>query len=102
MTRQPSRRRTTPRTRAGLTLTPIGSVNDGNGGNNYSATFLANTTGQITVRPLTVTAVSRAYDGTTTATVDLASNMVATDAVALSDTSATFADKNPACQDGYG
>ena len=32
----------------GKTLTPAGSVNDGNGGNNYAVTFVANTTGQIT------------------------------------------------------
>ena len=32
----------------GKTLTPAGSVNDGNGGNNYAVTFVTNTTGQIT------------------------------------------------------
>ena len=32
----------------GKTLTVAGSVNDGNGGNNYAVTFVANTTGQIT------------------------------------------------------
>ncbi len=40
----------------GKTLTPAGSVNDGNGGNNYSITFANNTTGVITARPITVAA----------------------------------------------
>ena len=55
----------------GKTLTPAGSVNDGNGGNNYTVTFVNNTTGLITGggdhghggRP-----APRVYDGTTTAT----------------------------------
>ena len=40
------------------TLTPSGSVSDGNGGNNYAVTF-ANMSGSITARPLTVTADAR-------------------------------------------
>ncbi len=40
------------------TLTPSGSVSDGNGGNNYAVTF-ANVSGSITARPLTVTADAR-------------------------------------------
>jgi hypothetical protein len=40
----------------GLTLTPSGSVSDGNSGNNYSVTFSTVSTGVITVRSLTVTA----------------------------------------------
>ena len=53
----------------GLTLTPTGSVNDGNGGNNYTYTFVPATTGVITAEALTVTAAtnSKTYDGTTTA-----------------------------------
>jgi hypothetical protein len=48
-------------------LTPAGSVNDGNGGNNYAVTFVNNTNGVITARALTVTAAtaSKGYDGTT-------------------------------------
>ena len=34
----------------GKTLTPAGSVSDGNGGNNYTVAFAANTTGAITAR----------------------------------------------------
>ena len=54
----------------GKTLTPAGSVNDGNGGNNYAVTFAANTTGQITPLAITVTAATstKAYDGTTSST----------------------------------
>ena len=48
-------------------MTPSGTVNDGNGGNNYTVTFVNDTTGVINARALTVTAVSdtKAYDGTT-------------------------------------
>jgi hypothetical protein len=47
----------------GKTLTPAGSVNDGNGGNDYAVTVVTNAMGEITARPLTVTAnnQSRAY-----------------------------------------
>ena len=53
----------------GKTLTPAGSVNDGNGGNNYTVTFVTNTTGVITTRAITVTAATntKIYDGTTSA-----------------------------------
>ncbi len=55
---------------SGLTLTPAGVVNDGNGGNNYFVTFVAEATGVITARAITVTAApdSKTYDGTTTST----------------------------------
>jgi hypothetical protein len=51
----------------GKTLTPTGAAADGNGGLNYSVTFVPNTTGVINQRPLTVTAVTgtKTYDGTT-------------------------------------
>src|SRR4029077_6510122 len=53
----------------GKTLTPSGTVNDGNGGNNYAYTFVNNTTGAITARALTITAApnTKVYDGTTSA-----------------------------------
>ena len=38
------------------TLTPAGSVNDGNGGHNYAVTFVPDTGGEITPRAITVTA----------------------------------------------
>ena len=40
----------------GKTLTPTGTINDGNGGNNYAVTYVNDTTGSITPRPITVTA----------------------------------------------
>jgi hypothetical protein len=51
------------------TLTPAGTVSDGNGGANYAMTFVPNTTGVINKRPITVTAVTntKTYDGTTSA-----------------------------------
>ncbi len=53
----------------GLTLTPSGTVNDGNGGNNYTYTFVPVSTGVITAEALTITAVAntKVYDGTTSA-----------------------------------
>jgi hypothetical protein len=49
------------------TVTPSGAVSDGNGGANYSVTFVPITNGVILVRPITVTASasSKPYDGTT-------------------------------------
>ncbi|HZS52607.1 MAG TPA: YDG domain-containing protein, partial [Bryobacterales bacterium] len=45
------------------------TVNDGNSGNNYTVTTVADTTGVITKAPLTITAVTntKTYDGTTSA-----------------------------------
>ena len=53
----------------GKTLTPVGSVNDGNGGNNYTVTLVADTLGAIAPCPITVTAAAnnKPYDGLTTA-----------------------------------
>ena len=51
----------------GKTLTPGRPVTDGNGGGNYTVTFATDTTGVITARAITVTAVTdtKGYDGTT-------------------------------------
>src|SRR5206468_971550 len=51
------------------TLTPSGTVNDGNGGLNYSYTFTSSNTGTITAQALTVAAGpnTKVYDGTTSA-----------------------------------
>ena len=53
----------------GLILTPSGTVNDGNGGDNYTYTFLPDVTGSITPAALTITAVdnTKVYDGTMSA-----------------------------------
>ncbi len=53
-------------------LTPSGTVIDGNSGNNYSYTFVNDTTGVITPKEITViglVATPKIYDATTTATV---------------------------------
>ena len=49
------------------TLTPAGAVTDGNSGANYAITFVNDTTGEITARAITVTAMTdtKAYDATT-------------------------------------
>ena len=55
-----------------MTLTPTDAINDGNGGLNYTVTFIANTTGQITPATLTVTGITasnKVYDSTTVATL---------------------------------
>jgi hypothetical protein len=51
------------------TLTPNGTVNDGNGGKNYSLTFVSVATGTINPAPLTITALTntKPYDATTRA-----------------------------------
>ena len=49
----------------GLTLTPTGSVSDGNGGHNYAVTFVKNTTGAITtVVPGVITDASPGFKET--------------------------------------
>ncbi|MBN1177198.1 MAG: hypothetical protein JXA51_05920, partial [Dehalococcoidales bacterium] len=55
------------------TLTPAGTVNDGNSGNNYSVTLTPVSTGAITSKALTVggvTADNKVYSGNTTATLN--------------------------------
>ena len=54
----------------GKTLTAAGSVNDGNGGNNYAVTFVSNTTGQVTAAGDHGHRGHRTkvYDGTTSST----------------------------------
>ena len=82
----------------GKTLTPAGSVSDGNLGNNYVVTFLNTTNGTITARALTVTAtgVNKVYDGTTAATVALSDDHLAGDVVTDAYTTASFATKSVA------
>ncbi|MFZ1934316.1 MAG: YDG domain-containing protein [Thermoguttaceae bacterium] len=78
------------------TLTPAGSVNDGNGGNNYTVTFVPDDTGVITTRTLTVSAtgVNKEYDGTTTATVTLSDDRASGDNLTDNYTAAAFVDVN--------
>ena len=80
----------------GKTLTPAGTVNDGDSGNNYAYTFVTNTTGVIDQAALTITAtgVNKVYDATAAATANLSDNRVTGDSLTDSYASAFFADKN--------
>jgi len=80
----------------GKTLTPTGTVNDGNGGANYNVSFVNNTTGVITAKGLTVTGItanSKTFDGTTAAILNTGSaalvGVVAGDVVTLNTAGAT-------------
>ena len=75
------------------TLTPAGTVTDGNGGNNYAVTFATNTTGVITAASVTAlpTAANKVYDGTTAAVVSggTLTGVIAPDVVTLNVAGAT-------------
>lgn len=77
---------------------PSGDFTPANGtlASNYTLPTTASGPGQITRRPLTVTAsgVNKVYDGTTAASVVLSDDKVSGDAVNDNYTSASFADKN--------
>ncbi len=74
------------------TLTPSGSVLDGNSGANYTVTLVSSTNGTITPKELTVTGVtanSKVYDGTDAATstgVPLLVGVVSPDVVTIGGT----------------
>jgi hypothetical protein len=73
------------------------TVNDGNGGANYSVTYANNTTSTITPKSLgaTYTALNKTYNGNLAASVSGASDdIIGGDAVNFSNTSATFDTKN--------
>ncbi len=77
------------------TLIPSGLVTDGNSGLNYAYTYVNFTTGTITQKPLTVTAVAntKVYDGLlTAATLPINSGLAAGDTAPL--LIETYADKN--------
>jgi hypothetical protein len=79
----------------GLRLTPTGSVNDGNGGGNYTVTTVASTAGVINQAPLTITAAAntKTYDGTTSAAATpTVVGLVGSDTV--TGLSESYADKN--------
>ena len=80
---------------SGVVVTVTGLILSGAQAGDYTLTQPA-LTGNITARPLTVTAtgVNKQYDGTTTATVTLADNRILGDSITDSYTSATFADPN--------
>ena len=80
----------------GKTLTPTGTIQDGNGGANYQVTLVVSHGGSITPRPLNVSAtgVSKQYDGLTTASVTLTDDRLTGDVFTDSYTSASFVNKN--------
>ncbi len=83
----------------GKTLTPSGSVTDDNGGNNYTITLVADTTGEIIPVTLTatITADNKIYDGSTVATITgraLIGVLLGDDVTANEDGIATFDDAN--------
>jgi filamentous hemagglutinin family protein len=81
---------------AGKTVTVNGIAISGLDAANYTVNTTATTTADITARALTVgaTGIDRVYDGSTIAAVTLQDNRVAGDSLVVSNTSATFADKN--------
>ncbi|HSZ59624.1 MAG TPA: YDG domain-containing protein [Tepidisphaeraceae bacterium] len=80
----------------GKTITVTGISLSGADAGNYTSNSSTSTTANITPRVLTVTATGqdKIYDGTAAATVMLADNRVAGDALTLGYGSAAFADKN--------
>ena len=72
------------------------TLSDGNGGANYSVTLAGNSNSNITPRVLNASAsgVDRVYDTSTSAGVTLQDDRIAGDVLTLSNTSASFADKN--------
>ncbi|MGK5051977.1 YDG domain-containing protein [Janthinobacterium sp. RB2P8] len=72
------------------------TLSDGNGGANYSVTLVGNGSSTITPRVLNASAIGidRVYDTSTNAGVTLQDDRIADDVLTLSNTSATFADKN--------
>jgi trimeric autotransporter adhesin len=79
-----------------VSVTGISLSGGADAGNYALANTTASTMANITQRPLTVTATAanKAYDGTANASVTLADNRLAGDAVTESYASALFADKN--------
>jgi hypothetical protein len=83
----------------GKTLTPAGTVSDGNGGNNYNYTFVTSATGVINPKSVTITNVvasNKTYDGTTAASLSggAAAGVVNGDAVTFTPGTGAFASKN--------
>ncbi len=80
----------------GIAVTAADSLS-GSGAGNYTLTQPTGLAASITPKPITVSAnaANKAYDGTTAATVALASSgVVAGDTLSFTDSSATFSDKN--------
>src|SRR6516164_5886226 len=78
------------------TITVSGISITGTDAANYTANTTATAAADITARSLSVTAtgINKAYDGTTSATVNLTDNRLAGDSFTTSFTSASFVNKN--------
>ncbi len=78
------------------TVTGSGFTLSGANAGNYSITTTNTSTANISQRDLTVTAsgISKQYDGTTAAGVNMSTNKIAGDSVTANYASASFADKN--------
>src|SRR5262249_44260978 len=78
------------------TINVSGTAISGADAANYTANTTASATGDITARPLSVSAagINKVYDATTAATVTLSDNRVVGDSLSETYTSASFADKN--------
>lgn len=99
---------------SGKTLTPAGTVNDGNGGANYAITFATSTTGTINRATLTISAQvnTKEYDATTTAATspsvsglqgsDTVTNLAETYADALAGTGKRVSVSSATINDGLG
>ena len=87
-----------PNVGMGKTVWADGSVNDGDGGNDYVVTFVSNTSGAITPASLTatITAANKVYNGSTVAVVQptLSGTVFSGDQVSLINGTATFASRN--------
>lgn len=91
-----SQRFNTKHVGTGKQLIPYGQVNDGNGGANYQITFIENSDGVITPRPVTIKATGavKIYDGTI---ASLASPVITSGSLAEGDSAEfyqTYADRN--------
>jgi len=83
----------------GKTLNAAGNVNDSNSGNNYAVTFVADYTGVINQRALTITgqtANNKVYDTTIAATLSggTLAGAISGDTVSLVSGTGSFADKD--------
>jgi len=80
----------------GKTLTPDGTVDDGNNGDNYAVTFVPVSTGEIEALAITVTAVTdtKTYDGTTSSDGEPTITLGALVTGDTADWSQTFDDAN--------
>jgi hypothetical protein len=83
---------------SGKTVKVDGISVSGADAGNYSFNTAAATTADISKAPLTVSAIgqNKVYDGTVAATVSLADNRIAGDALTISNSGASFLDKNAA------